>query len=289
MKDMFINYNWMPLAADHVIDLSDDFYHSNGVTRLHSQNTFDPLHVKNNDIIFVKTDFIVNGFFVDKILDKIYNRFNLITGVSSYHLGRDGGDSYLKILNHPALNKWFCTNPPNIENSKIIPLPIGFEEKERAGGNQETIRNAHKNKTPFSEKINKILLPHHTLGTNPERAKLYSFLKDLPFVDTQEEKLPFDQYLELANKYKFVICLEGSGPDVHRNYETLLVGSVPINKKNVIEKVFDYHKCCGIFVDEWKSLNQDKFDEISGSSYDFENVNKFLKVEYHMEHIRNSV
>lgn len=289
-KDMFICYNWMPLVADHVLDFKESFYEQHGVSRLHDCDIFDPMKVKNNDLIFVKTDFIVSGYFNDTILDKLYNRFNIITGISSYQLGRDCDGAIHKILGHPGLNKMFCVHPPDIENDKIIPIPIGFEEKERDGGNPEVLKRCYNSRKSFNQKKDKILLPKHNVSTNPERAKLVNYLKDLPFVETQKEQLPFEDYLNLLNEYKFIIGLEGSGPDIHRNYEALLMNSVPINIRNVIKNIFDYHNIPGVFLNSWEDLNNNSYEKLmkhAWRSVDTENLEKFLTIDYHMKLIKD--
>ena len=288
----FICYNWMPLVADHIIDFKEEFYTQHGISRLHNCDTFDPMKVRDGDLIFVKTDYIVEGIFTDLILDKLYKRFNIITGISSYQLGRDDGGAIHKILGHPGLNKFFCVHPPDIDNDKIIPIPIGFEEKERDGGNPEVLKRCYELRKPFSEKKDKILLPKHNVSTNPERAKLVESLRQLPFVEEQKEQLPFEDYLNLLNKYKFVIGLEGSGPDIHRNYEALLMNSVPINKENTIKKIFDYHRIPGVFLKEWKDLDEDKYHTLMKHAWRKSDSNKlenFLKVEYHMNMIRSLI
>ena len=282
-----INYNWMPTIADHVLDFTSAFYESIGVTRLHDIDAFKPEAVKKNDLIFVKTDYIYHGEFQNDLIDRIPCEFKLITGGSSYHIGSNN-NSYLKILNSPKLVKWSCTNPPDIGNDKIIPLPIGFEEKERDGGDQELLRAKRENRTPFDQKKDKVLLPHHTLNTNPERKKLFEELRSLEFVESQSSRLGFSDYLDKVNEYKYVICLEGSGPDVHRNYECLLMESVPINKKNTIEKVFDCHKLPSLFLSNWNKLKP-LWEEGSGTlpfSNDMDNAEAFLSVDYHANLIR---
>ena len=76
-------------------------------------------------------------------------------------------------------------------------------------------------------------MPYHTFDTNPQRKMLFESLSQLSFVETQDNKLSWHEYMKLLDEYKFIICLEGSGPDVHRNYESLLVNSIPINIKNL--------------------------------------------------------
>jgi len=281
----FICYNWMPTVANHVLDMPREEYFKAGVTPLHNRENFNPYHVKDDDLIFVKTDFIVNGKFQREYLNKIYKRFNIITGVSSYNLGRDGGDIYKYVLEHPNLNKWFCTNPPNIESNKIVPLPIGFEEPSRVGGNQKMLESIFNSRTPREEKKDKILLPYHNMSTNQERQALYNSLKELSFVEYQDTSLPVEKYLKLLDKYKFTICLAGRGPDIHRNYEAMLVGSIPINIDGPTKKVFDYHKASAVFLDSWNSLNENLFNNLLKTEYNIENNDEFLKLENHISTI----
>ena len=138
LEGSFIYYNWMPLVAQHAMDLPADFYKSAGVSRLHNHETLDPAAVNDGDVIFVKTDYIFNGVFQNQILPQIKSKFTLVSGISSYHVGSNGDTSYQKMINNPNVLKWYCTNPPLVQSEKIIPIPIGFEEKERPGGNQES-------------------------------------------------------------------------------------------------------------------------------------------------------
>ena len=277
----FINYNWMPTVADHVLDASEDFYKGAGVSRLHDKNSINPLEVKDGDIVFVKTDYIYHGQFQKVILPKIKNNFTLISGISSFDVTK--GSEISSIINNPFLKKWYCTNAPRNLSQKIIPIPIGFEEKERAGGNQDAIKELYQNKKSFKNKKDKILLPYHTASTNPDRAALLKTLSSLDFVEVQEEKLSFKKYLSLLNEYKFVICLEGSGQDLHRFYETLLVGSIPIAIDNSITALFEYWKVPGIFLENWDSLNKVEFK----GNYCFDNVQAFLEIQTYKNIITN--
>ena len=282
----YICYNWMPMLSDHVLDMTEEYYNSIGVTQLHNKENFHPEDVNDGDVIFVKTDYIYHPYFQHEILPNIKNKFTLITGGSSYHIGSNGDTSYREIIQSPNLIKWLCTNPPSGNRDKIIPLPIGFEERERVGGNQQLIHSHRLNRTPFQDKKEKILLPHHTFNTNPERKDLFVYLSKLPFVETQTEKLPWTDYMKLIDEYKFVLCLEGSGPDVHRNYECLLVDCVPINLKNPIHFLFEYHKLAGVFLGGWEDLRGDVFNQINSVKYNQENSDSFLKIKYHNNILR---
>ena len=286
MSDLkFINYNWMPTVADHVIDFDNSFYVNAGISRLHQKENLQPEDVKDGDIVFVKTDYVYHGQFID-VLKLIKNKFTLITAGSSYNVSY-GHPSYLDILNSDKIKYWFCTNPPNIDHPKLIAMPIGFEEKERAGGDQQIIKKHWDNNISWENKISKLYLSYHTKGNNPNRDRNINYLSSLDFVHVEDQKMPFDDYLTKLGKYKYTVCLEGSGFDTHRNYESLLVGSVPIMINSSVKQVYRDWNLPSIFVDEWTDIcsdfNLNKYDELSNKLS--KNVSNFLRISSHKSKI----
>jgi hypothetical protein len=73
---------------------------------------------------------------------------------------------------------------------------------------------------------------------------------------------------------------------VHRNYECLLVNSIPINIENTIKHLFNYHKLPGIFLQDWDRLD---IKILCDQVYNFDNVDKFLKIKYHYGLLRGEV
>ena len=277
MNETLIHYNWMPCVADWSLDYSDSYFISIGVTKLCKPPTLTETSagdVKENDIVFVKTDYLKNNYFQSQILPHIQNKFILVSGNSDFDV-----DNYDEIINNKNVLKWFCTNPP-IDNEKVIGIPIGFQEKERVGGNQKVLKRCMNLKHTGN---NKVLLPYHTESTSPHRKHTIEFLKNLPFVDFQSEKLPFEEYLNLLTKYKYCICLEGNGDDTHRNYECLLVGTVPIIKNTNIDLIYRDWNLPSIFIDDWRALGYPE----QSSEFDFSSVGHFLKTSSHFSRIIN--
>ena len=91
------------------------------------------------------------------------------------------------------------------------------------------------------------------------------------------------------NQYKFVIGIEGSGPDIHRNYETMLVGSIPNNIKNIIQEVFKYHQASAVFLESWKNLDNNMFNKLLETRYNIDNNNKFLDLKTMIERVRRDI
>ena len=277
IENWLINYNWFPIAADHCLDATSEYYESIGVSKLHDKANFNPEAVEDGDIVFVKTDFIYHGVFQKEFLPKIKNNFTLVSGASAYSVDHAAD----QILFNNLVKYWFCTNPPKIGYKKIVPLQIGFEEIERDGGDQKILKNHNDHQIKWEDKSDKLYLPYHTVGTNPKRDDQIKYLKSLDYVDIETEKLSFNEYLEKMGRYKFVICLPGAGYDTHRNYESLLVGSVPIMITGPIKKVYDYDKLPSIFLDELSKLTS----SLSMYKFLFKPVQNFLKIKFHKERI----
>ena len=87
-------------------------------------------------------------------------------------------------------------------------------------------------------------------------------------------------------QYKYVICLEGSGFDTHRNYEALLVGSIPIMINSTIKKIYDDWNLPSIFVDNWIQIDSNFISEDSEKLATLNsNVEPFLRIKSHKERI----
>lgn len=294
IDDMLICYNWMPVVADCSIDHPEQFYTNHGISRLHDHEMIYPEAIgvmKDNFLIFVKTDYIVDGSFQTHWLNRIQVPFNLITGVSSYQVGRDGANpsSYKQILENPFLKNWFSTNPPEEEHEKIHALPIGFAEPSREESEQGMLKRLQKEAIPFQDKKNIIFIPWHNKDTNTIRyqlmEKIKNNLKNSPH-EEQMEKQQIEPYLRAMNENKFIICFEGSGNDTHRFYECLLMGSVPIIKESTVKRLFDEYDLPAVFIKDWDEVDENFFEDISNREYDFSNVENFLKVQTHVDKIK---
>jgi hypothetical protein len=315
---MFICYNWIGMIADMHMDKDAAFYKKHGVSKLYDeknsifykpiarppQEINEELQVMAKwasqscptDIITVKADYIYWGFF-QYARKYISSPYTLLSGMSGLVLdgpgykfeGATACEDISSIVEDSNLMHWYCTNAPLDVSDKIIPIPIGFQEKEREGGNPETLATLRNSRTRYFQKKDKVLLPYHNLNTHPDREQLVKKLKALPFVDCVEKKLPFKKYVKKMDEYKYVICLEGLGHDLHRNYEALLVDTIPINLKNRVEPMFKQHYIPSEFVDSWDDLDEEWFTSLSKHYYGYDKIEEFLTVEYWANLIKSSL
>ena len=59
----------------------------------------------------------------------------------------------------------------------------------------------------------------------------------------------------------------------------MLVGTIPINKKTIIENVFNYHSASGVFLSSWNELNQQFFESLLNTHFDTQKNNEFIKLK----------
>jgi hypothetical protein len=81
----------------------------------------------------------------------------------------------------------------------------------------------------------------------------------------------FETYLQEVRTHRFCLCPPGRGIDIHRTWETLMVGTIPIVISGPLDHLFK--KLPVISISDWsiitESYSQEKYEEIRKSAYDF--------------------
>jgi hypothetical protein len=187
-----------------------------------------------------------------------------------------GSSNDANITNIPKnLITWFGQNVC-VEHEKIISIPIGLENSEWFAhiNKKEKIKQKH-----FKPKTYKNLLyVCHNIKTNfGERLEPYEIFKDKKWVTLEHgtNGNNFDEYLDNLHSHKFVLCPEGNGTDTHRTWETLYVGSIPIEKRNNNNRFYDDLPIC--FVNEWSEITEDflneEYKKIKSNEWNLEKLN----------------
>jgi hypothetical protein len=268
----FIFYNFLPSISDHIIDVK---YRNRKVH--HNYPPFIIDNIKDGDTIFVKTDFLPD-FFNNKF-NLIKSKFFLITGVA----GLDVDIKFKKYLESDKIIKWLGTNIP-FKHEKIVKLPIGFQENELPGGNQNLLRKLYNIKSLFSNKKNKLLVTN--MGkTHNSRNKINDIFIDKHFVDILKDRLDFENFVNKINEYKFVLAPRGRGNDTHRFWEILLVGSVPVVETSGLDDLYNKFPC--IIVSDFKDVNENLLNNFKIDMEKIKNIETYLFVENIIKLIKN--
>lgn len=225
-------YNRLPLLANVVYDID---YAGTGVQPQHAYPYHDPL--TRGDVVFVKTDYL-QWFLENRRLNA---PVTLVTGVS------DLSPTKLQcsiVVNNPNVVRWIGANIP-AQHPKIVKLPIGVGEPERANGDHATLQRLHAERIPWEEKETDICTPYHS-ASHASR----TIAATLP-------KLPFEEYMQAISKHRFVVCMRGNGIDTHRFCEILLMGSVPVVEHSELDDMYAQFPC--VIVDSLENVDVSNF------------------------------
>ena len=231
-----------------------------------------PAHVEPGHMVFVKTD-MLDTFFTS-VHPQIVGPYILITSNSDH----PSPGPHLSRLNDPNLHAWFGQNADGVHD-KFRPLPIGFPNREWKHGDLDVLLKTATSLVSASTREHMLYVNMGT-GSNPDRQGIIDAVKSWD----SNEKVFFDvrgtheQYLQHMSKSYFVLSPAGNGIDCHRNWEAILMGSIPVVQANpafgelsvsspvlVIEDfseltpamLYNYqhqhHKLSGVFANYWFS------------------------------------
>ena len=208
------------------------------------ENTLKIPLLKNFDIIYTHTIYAQRLFAVLSVIDE---KVTVVTHNADVNV-----DDKIKIPDNVI--KWHTQNV-NTQNPKVESIPIGLE-------NERWFKPIHKKekmeamlRTPKHRR--NLVYMNHNVKTNPsERTKPYQVLENKSWVTTDVgvNGRGFESYLANVYSHKFVICPVGNGMDTHRTWETLYMGSVPIEKRNLNNRFYTDLPIC--FVDDWEEVTE---------------------------------
>jgi hypothetical protein len=169
--------------------------------------------------------------------------------------GSSNDCDFSKILIPKNLKKWFSQNV-DVANDLIESIPIGLENSTWFTHINKSEKI--KKKSVEEKKFKNLLFVCHNIDTNPRhRLTPYSLFSEKSWATVISGKngYNFDEYLNNLHSHKFVLCPEGNGIDTHRTWETLYVGSIPIEKRNLNNQFYQDLPIC--FVDEWDEIDEE--------------------------------
>jgi hypothetical protein len=229
----------------------------------------DLSHVKRNDIIFVKTDYLKMFYDISK---SIKEPFVLVTHNSDHRTGVFLNDQELKDL----LSR--CTYfGQNNSLDGVKSIPIGIANAAWPHGNPENVfrlfpSTIEKLNTLFMKPKANLVCMSVNILTNPSlREPVVSYFQKIGIANTL---LNWELYIRLLQDSYFCVCPEGNGPDTHRVWEVLYNGCIPIVLFKTTPDLF--RDLPVLAVDNWESVTKEmllnKIDDIRKGNYKFEKL-----------------
>ncbi|EKD71930.1 MAG: hypothetical protein ACD_46C00060G0002 [uncultured bacterium] len=201
--------------------------------------------VKENNIVFVGIESVEDFF--NQIHPQIKNRYTLIT-----HNGDIGISQMLANKIDDKIIKWYAQNV-EIKHQKLIPMPIGLENKHYYNNGIPCLYNKIRKKTV--SKNSRILFGFSVSTNIEERQQAYDYLTTNSLTDKINLKINPWTYLNILNKYNFVASPPGNGIDCHRTWEAIYLGVVPIVKRSIMTEYFYKLGLPLWIIDDWNELN----------------------------------
>jgi len=272
---------------NEIINYIDPFKLTNDWGKLLSQG-------KNNSCIYVKM-----GHFRDflNIINHIPFQFTLITGDGDETFPTDliSQDVFENTINNNKIKRWYSTNCNETIHPKLSLIPIGVNYhcdalwKDIPIKTQESIiETIRLQSMPFDKRIFKCystfhFSTYHNFG-NPREKAIEEIPADLVFYEP--DKISTQQTWINQSQYSFVISPHGNGLDCHRTWEALILGSIVIVKKSVLDPL--YTELPVLIVDEWADITQEllitTIDKFKNLNFNYEKITlKYWKDKIHSE------
>jgi hypothetical protein len=245
VSDPYVTGDGFRALADHIYD--------------DQSRNFRPLAVKEKDIVFLGNSRIKE--FLNSFHKEIKNRYILVSQNGDENID----DEAVRLIDDKII-RWFGINVI-VKHPKVVPLPIGIENKHWYLNGIPSIFDKIRKKT-FVKK-NKIFYAF-TVGSNKkERQPALDAMVKCPTGETLKQWMTFAPYLELLATYKFTASPIGSSIEGIRNWDALYIKTIPIVKRTVTTEYFESLDIPIWNIDEWNeliSLTEDdlekKYDEM---------------------------
>ncbi len=255
--------------------ISGDTLRKEAIFIFDETQTFKPSQVKNNDLVFMKSD--LKNIYFKIIHPQIESKYILI----SHNSDEEINDKDKNLVDDKIVH-WFAQNLAILNNNKFSAIPIGFENRRYL--NNGKLNNLKKIEKHQTSKNNMILSSYNSATNFDLRSNLDDIVKEIETIDNKIFATPKEYLLNLSN-YKFLLCPEGNGIDTHRIWEGLLTKTVPIVKKSSFAENFYNLGIPILLIENWSDLK--KFDEnkIEALYEDFTDFDflKFVKKKFWLD------
>jgi hypothetical protein len=198
--------------------------------------------------VFVRSTLLAPFF--DRAFCLIRQPFVLVTG------GSDPASpgAHRESLEDPRIIRWFGENSDlPAPHPKFEPVPLGISDPNVSFGNQEAMLRVHARMPPVEEKP---LLAHSSFQltiSHPSRREALAIIRNIEGVVVQQARIAPELLWVRHAGHAFVISPRGGGLDCHRTWEALLLRSIPIVKRSLLDPLHEAFPIA--IVDDWHEIS----------------------------------
>ncbi len=229
---------------------------------------FKPETVKLGDSVFVNSNFLEPFFKYMHPL--IQHKYILVTHNEDISVPGKFHD----YIEDKKIFAWFGQNCNLSNHPKLIPIPIGLENKHWGRHYDILISNLYSKNLDKKERTC-FLYSNFNIDTNPKiRKPILEYFKNQNFCYTVNSKKDYLDYLIDVCNSKFILSPQGNGLDCHRTWEALYLGAIPIIKTSSIDQLFENLPV--LIINDWADITenflQEKYKEIKNKTYKLEKL-----------------
>ena len=236
----------------------------------------------SGDSIYVCTDALLN--FSLNVIEKIQHPFTLVTGDSDTPINNNliQHEAIKKILDHPHLVNWYAQNMV-ADHPKLHQMPIGMDYHtmwERPGtwglaqqspfAQERVLMNTLAQAPDFADRFFAGYCNWHFAIDRGDRQECLGKI-DKTISLIERNHLPRISSWQRQAECMFVISPEGAGIDCHRTWEAILLGCVPVVKKNKFSSLF--HRLPVVMLNDWSEFNSthmiQQVDRLKNEKFNF--------------------
>lgn len=231
-----------------------EYIHGDRICELADVQINSPKHCENidklgdeNQVVFCKTDFLRDLFIYLQKFGDTERKFILITHNSDFAIGDKAWEARPR-----CIAKWYAENAI-ICRQNLAALPLGLE-RPLGGGYSSDASVIDKIIADDNTEYKNIVYMNHNINNNKgARERVTNLLKDKPWVTYRNHGVSFHEYCHNVRTHKFVLCPEGNGPDTHRLWEALYLGSIPILRQSAWSE--NWNDLPVLIVSDWEELD----------------------------------
>lgn len=212
--------------------------------------------------------------FRNDVLPYVKTPFVLVTGDSDIPPEHVLGEKNItELLENSLVKKWFAQNT-DFDHPKMVQMPIGLDYHTLAanvsanmppGKQEEALLQVREDSDKFKDR-NEVIFSDKFRMSHQSRQKIWSKLEkqiDPNVLFIHQNHIERTGMWKEMSKHKFIVSPRGRGPDTHRVWEVLALGSVPLVSNQPHTKLLKDHGLPHIELSdaEWGNLNSEEVKE----------------------------